>query len=57
MEGFVKGAVNTASGAVGDAYGDMVQGDSLLNTAAEAAGKIGETGFSKEVADPHLMSY
>lgn len=52
MEGFVKGAVNTATGAVGDAYGDMVQGDSLLNTAAEAAGKIGETGFSKEVADP-----
>ena len=52
MEGFVKGTVNAASGAVGDAYGDMVKGDGLLNTAAEAAGKVGEVGFGKEAADP-----
>lgn len=52
MEGFVKGTVNVASGAVGDAYGDMVGGDSLLNKAAETAGKIGETGFGKDAAEP-----
>ena len=52
MEGFVKGTVNAGSGAVGDAYGDMVKGDGLLNTAAEAAGKVGEVGFGKEAADP-----
>ena len=52
MEGFVKGTVNAASGAAGDAFGDMVGGESLLNKTAEAAGKVGETGFGKDLADP-----
>jgi hypothetical protein len=52
MEGFVKGTVGAASGAAGDAFGDAVKGDGLLNKAAEAAGKVGETGFGKEVAEP-----
>ncbi len=52
LEGFVKGTVGAASGAAGDAFGDAVKGDGLLNKAAEAAGKVGETGFGKEVAEP-----
>lgn len=47
--GAVKGTLNAASGAVGDAYGDMVGGDGALNKAAETAGKLGEVGFEKNV--------
>ncbi|KAF5046661.1 hypothetical protein DSECCO2_468450 [anaerobic digester metagenome] len=47
--GAVKGTLNAASGAVGDAYGDMVGGTDALNKAAETAGKLGEVGFEKNV--------
>lgn len=47
--GAVKGTLNAASGAVGDAYGDMVGGDGALNKVAETAGKLGEVGFEKNV--------
>jgi hypothetical protein len=49
IEGAAKGTLNAASGAVGDAYGDMVGGDSLLNKVAETSGKLGEVGFEKNV--------
>lgn len=54
MGGFVKGAVNAASGAAGDAFGDKVKGDGLLNKTAETIGKVGETAFGKKVSDPMI---
>ena len=48
-EGAVKGTLNAASGAVVDAYGDMVGGTDALNKAAETAGKLGEVGFEKNI--------
>ena len=48
-EGAVKGTLNAASGAVGDAYGDMVGGGDALNKMAGTAGKLGEVGFEKNV--------
>ena len=49
IEGAAKGTLNAASGAVGDAYGDMVGGDGMINKMAETAGKLGEVGFEKNV--------
>jgi hypothetical protein len=49
IEGAAKGTLNAASGAVGDAYGDMVGGDGTINKMAETAGKLGEVGFEKNV--------
>lgn len=49
IEGAAKGTLNAASGAVGDAYGDMVGGDGTINKMAETAGKLSEVGFEKNV--------
>lgn len=49
IEGAAKGTLNAASGAVGDAYGDMVGGDGTINRMAETARKLGEVGFEKNV--------
>ena len=49
IEGATKGTLNAASGAVGDAYGNMVGGDGMINKMAESAGKLGEVGFEKNV--------
>lgn len=49
IEGATKGTLNAASGAVGDAYGDMVGGDGMINKMAETAGKLGEVGFEKNI--------
>ncbi len=49
IEGAAKGTLNATSGAVGDAYGDMVGGDGMINKMAETAGKLGEVGFEKNV--------
>lgn len=49
IEGAAKGTLNAAGGAVGDAYGDMVGGDGMINKMAETAGKLGEVGFEKNV--------
>lgn len=51
-EGLVKGSGNAAIGAVGDAIGDAVEGDGLLNKAAETAEKLAETAYGKEIVDP-----
>lgn len=47
-EGLVKGAGNAAIGAISDAAGDAVKG----GQASEAATKITETAFGKEVVEP-----
>jgi hypothetical protein len=62
VRGTVKGTFNAASNAVGDAYGDamggsadmledMTRNEQFISKAAEAAGKISETGFGKNVTD------
>ena len=53
-EGFIKGAGNAAVGAVGDAIGDAVEGEGLLNKAAETAEKLAETAYGKEIVDPNI---
>ena len=47
--GAVKGTLNAASGTVGDAYGDMVGGDGVINKVAETVGKVSEVGFEKNI--------
>lgn len=49
IEGAAKGVLNAASGAIGDAYGDVVGGDDVLNKLAETSGKLGEVGFEKNI--------
>ena len=51
-EGLITGSGNAAIGAVGDAIGEVVEGDGLLNKAAETAEKIAETAYGKEIVDP-----
>lgn len=53
-EGFIKGAGNAAVEAVGDAIGDVAGGEGLLNKVAEAAEKIGETAYGKEIVAPNI---
>ncbi|MDD2212598.1 MAG: hypothetical protein PHV56_06515 [Clostridia bacterium] len=53
-EGLVKGAGNASIGAVGDAIGGAVEGEGLLNKAAEATEKLAETAYGKEIVDPNL---
>lgn len=51
-EGLITGTGNAAIGAVGDAIGEAVEGEGLLNKAAETAEKLGETAYGKEIVDP-----
>ena len=51
-DGIIKGSGNAAIGAVGDAIGEAVEGEGLLNKAAETAEKLVETAYGKEIADP-----
>ena len=53
-DGMIKGTGNAAIGAVGDAIGDAVEGDGLLNKAAETAEKLAETAYGKEIVDPAI---
>ncbi len=53
-EGLITGSGNAAIGAVGDAIGEAVEGDGLLNKAAETAEKIAETAYGKEIVEPML---
>jgi hypothetical protein len=53
-DGLITGSGNAAIGAVGDAIGEAVEGDGLLNKAAETAEKIAETAYGKEIVDPML---
>ena len=53
-DGIIKGTGNAAIGAVGDAIGDVVEGDGLLNKAAETAEKLAETAYGKEIVDPAI---
>ena len=53
-DGLISGSGNAAIGAVGDTIGEAVEGDGLLNKAAETAGKIAETAYGKEIVDPML---
>ena len=53
-DGLISGTGNAAIGAVGDAIGEAVEGDGLLNKAAETAEKIAETAYGKEIVDPML---
>jgi predicted RNase H-like nuclease (RuvC/YqgF family) len=51
-DGIIKGSGNAAIGAVGDAIGEVAEGEGLLNKAAETAEKLAETAYGKEIADP-----
>ena len=53
-DGMIKGTGNAAIGAVGDAIGDAVEGEGLLNKAAETAEKLAETAYGKEIVDPAI---
>lgn len=53
-DGLITGSGNAAIGAVGDAIGEAVEGEGLLNKAAETAEKIAETAYGKEIVDPML---
>ena len=53
-DGIIKGTGNAAIGAVGDAIGDAVEGDGLLNKAAATAEKLAETAYGKEIVDPAM---
>lgn len=53
-EGLIKGAGNASIGAVGDAIGGAVEGEGMLNKAAEVAEKLGETAYGKEIVDPNI---
>ena len=53
-DGIIKGTGNAAIGAVGDAIGDAVEGDGLLNKAAATAEKLAETAYGKEIVDPSM---
>ena len=53
-DGLITGSGNAAIGAVGDAIGEAVEGDGLLNKAAETVEKIAETAYGKEIVDPML---
>jgi|LSQX01.2.fsa_nt_gb hypothetical protein len=51
-DGLISGTGNAAIGAVGDAIGEAVEGDGLLNKAAETAEKLAETAYGKEIVEP-----
>ncbi|HZK01422.1 MAG TPA: hypothetical protein VFC96_01005 [Anaerovoracaceae bacterium] len=51
-EGLITGSGNAAIGAVGDAIGEAVEGEGLLNKAAETAEKLAETAYGKEIVEP-----
>lgn len=53
-DGLITGAGNAAVGAVGDAVGGVVEGEGVLNKAAEAAEKVAETAYGKEIVEPNL---